>query len=136
MGPLTGLIYIATYLLGLAYPAYVTVNAIESPGTQDDTQWLIYWLIFSLVQLVEAVLWPVLKWLGGLYYLLKAATLAWLVLPQTKGAMWVYESVVSPTLKQVSQEARKVPALQKALDKLDAFTAGKPVVKTNTGKIE
>ena len=26
------------YLLGLAYPAYVTVNAIESPGTQDDTQ--------------------------------------------------------------------------------------------------
>ena len=36
--------------------------------------------------------------------------------------MWVYESVVSPTLKQVSQEARKVPALQKALDKLDAFT--------------
>jgi hypothetical protein len=25
-------------------------------------QWLIYWLIFSLVQLVEAVLWPVLKW--------------------------------------------------------------------------
>lgn len=26
------------YLVGLAYPAYVTVNAIESPGTQDDTQ--------------------------------------------------------------------------------------------------
>ena len=25
-------------------------------------QWLTYWLIFSLVQLVEAVLWPVLKW--------------------------------------------------------------------------
>lgn len=43
-------------------------------------------------------------------------------LPAAQGAMWVYESVVSPTLKQVSQEARKVPALQKALDKLDAFT--------------
>lgn len=42
--------------------------------------------------------------------------------PAVQGAMWVYESVVSPTLKQVSQEARKVPALQKGLDKLDAFT--------------
>ena len=24
------------YVLGLVYPAYVTVNALESPGTQDD----------------------------------------------------------------------------------------------------
>ena len=39
-----------------------------------------------------------------------------------QGATWLYESVVSPTLKQLGAEARKVPALQKALDKLDAFT--------------
>jgi receptor expression-enhancing protein 5/6 len=136
MGPLSAIIYVATYLLGLLYPAYVTVNAIESPGTQDDTQWLIYWLIFSLVQLLEAILWPVLKWLGGLYYLIKVVALAWLVLPQTKGATWLYEAVVSPTLKQLSTEARKVPALQKALDQLEAFTAGKPVTKTTAGKIE
>jgi hypothetical protein len=48
--------------------------------------------------------------------------LSWWPPLAAQGAMWVYESVVSPTLKQVSQEARKVPALQKALDKLDAFT--------------
>ena len=29
-------IAVCRYLLGLAYPAYVTVNALESPGTQDD----------------------------------------------------------------------------------------------------
>lgn len=39
-----------------------------------------------------------------------------------QGATWMYEAVVSPTLKQVGTEARKVPAVQKALDKLDAFT--------------
>lgn len=39
-----------------------------------------------------------------------------------QGATWLYEAVVSPALKHAGAEARKVPALQKALDKLDAFT--------------
>ena len=30
------MLLVCRYLLGLVYPAYVTVNALESPGTQDD----------------------------------------------------------------------------------------------------
>jgi receptor expression-enhancing protein 5/6 len=132
MRPLTTLTYLATYLLGLVYPAYVTVNALESPGTQDDHLWLIYWLLYSLISLAEAVLWPALKYLGFFYYLLKAALLAWLVLPQTKGATYVYEQFVAPGLKQAGAEARKVPQIKLFLEKVDAFTAGKPVTKTGT----
>lgn len=39
-----------------------------------------------------------------------------------QGASYVYESFVSPALKKASEEARKVPALKKALDQIDAFT--------------
>ncbi len=44
------------------------------------------------------------------------------VATRAQGATWLYEAIVSPTLKQISTEARKVPALQKALDQLEAFT--------------
>mmetsp|Transcript_2721 Transcript_2721/g.8040 ORF Transcript_2721/g.8040 Transcript_2721/m.8040 type:complete len:136 (+) Transcript_2721:134-541(+) len=113
---------------GLLIPAYATVAAIESPGTQDDTQYLVYWLLYSVVSLVEFIFWPVLKFLGGLYFLAKTVALLWLVLPQTKGATYVYESVLRPSLKKAGEEARKVPAIKSALEKLDDFILGKPVV--------
>ena len=31
-------------LIGWALPAYLSVQAIESPGTNDDKQWLTYWV--------------------------------------------------------------------------------------------
>lgn len=47
---------------GLVYPAYGSVAAIESNIGEDDTHWLIYWLIFSLLTIVENIAWPLLKW--------------------------------------------------------------------------
>lgn len=47
---------------GLVYPAYGSVAAVESNTGDDDTHWLIYWLIFSLLTIVENVAWPLLKW--------------------------------------------------------------------------
>ena len=38
-----------------------------------------------------------------------------------QGASYVYEAFVSPALKKAGEEARKVPALKKALDQIDAF---------------
>lgn len=105
--PLSLLLRTLPIVAGLLIPAYATVASIESPGTQDDTQYLIYWLLYSAVSLVEFVFWPVLKYLGALYALLKTGVLLWLVLPQTKGATYVYEAVLRPSLKKAGEEARK-----------------------------
>ena len=42
-----------TNLLGFAYPAYASFKAIESESKDDDTQWLTYWVVFSVFSLVE-----------------------------------------------------------------------------------
>jgi hypothetical protein len=39
-----GLAQPVSNLIGWALPAYLSVQAIESPGTDDDKQWLTYWV--------------------------------------------------------------------------------------------
>jgi hypothetical protein len=100
---------------GLLFPAFQSLAAIESEGTEDDTQWLVYWLIYSILQIVEGTAWSVIRWIP-LYQWLKIGLLAWLVLPQFKGAQFVYEALLSPAFRVISQELHKIPALQKWLD--------------------
>jgi len=103
---------------GLIFPSYGSVAAIQSDSGEDDTHWLIYWLIFSLLTITENVAWPLLQWIP-LYSEVKVAILAWLVLPQTKGALWVYEALFSPGLKRARTEISKFPALENALKQLN-----------------
>jgi receptor expression-enhancing protein 5/6 len=35
-------------LIGFVFPMYASIKAIESPGTDDDTMWLTYWLVFAI----------------------------------------------------------------------------------------
>lgn len=35
-------------LIGWALPAYLSVKAIETPGHEDDVQWLTYWVAFGV----------------------------------------------------------------------------------------
>uniref|UniRef100_A0A1I7W5Y4 Receptor expression-enhancing protein n=1 Tax=Heterorhabditis bacteriophora TaxID=37862 RepID=A0A1I7W5Y4_HETBA len=40
-------------LIGFAYPAYVSVKAIRTKETNDDTQWLTYWTVFAIFSLLD-----------------------------------------------------------------------------------
>lgn len=40
-------------IIGVAYPAYVSIHAIESSPKADDTRWLIYWVTFAILSLIE-----------------------------------------------------------------------------------
>ena len=42
-----------TVLLGVAYPCFMTFLALESEGGDDDKQWLTYWVVFGLLNLVD-----------------------------------------------------------------------------------
>ncbi|CAL5444395.1 unnamed protein product [Camellia sinensis] len=77
----------------LLYPLYASVMAIESPSKVDDEQWLAYWILYSFLTLMEMLLQPILQWIP-IWYDIKLAFVAWLVLPQFRGAAVIYERFV------------------------------------------
>lgn len=40
-------------LISVAYPAYISIKAIESSTKADDTKWLTYWVLYASFSLVE-----------------------------------------------------------------------------------
>ncbi|CAI0548103.1 unnamed protein product [Linum tenue] len=73
--------------------------AIESPGKEDDEQWLAYWIIYSFITLSEMLLQSVLEWVP-IWYTAKLVLAAWLVLPQFKGAAFLYERFVRAHIRK------------------------------------
>ncbi|ERN06314.1 hypothetical protein AMTR_s00016p00231510 [Amborella trichopoda] len=90
----------------LLYPLYASVRAIESPSKLDDEQWLAYWILYSFLTLMEMVAAPVLSWIP-IWYQLKVAFVAWLVLPQFRGASFIYERFVREQLRKYDKAMGK-----------------------------
>ncbi|CAN6585602.1 unnamed protein product [Malus baccata var. baccata] len=96
---LTQLHTVAGPVLMLLYPLYASVVAIESTSKLDDQQWLAYWIIYSFLTLMEMVLQPALELLP-IWYNVKLVFVAWLVLPQFKGAAFLYERYVRDQVRK------------------------------------
>ncbi|XP_078433859.1 HVA22-like protein e isoform X2 [Wolffia australiana] len=96
---LTHLHSIAGPSITLLYPLYASIRAIESPSKVDDEQWLAYWILYSFLTLVEMVAEPVLCWIP-IWYQMKVALVAWLVLPQFRGASFIYERFVREQIRR------------------------------------
>eukprot|EP00760_Papus_ankaliazontas_P012423 PhM_4_TR15284/c0_g1_i1/m.3099/K17338/REEP1_2_3_4; receptor expression-enhancing protein 1/2/3/4 len=98
----------AVVAVGILYPALCTfqvLEGIDAPGAMSTvqlgerkTQWLMYWIVFAVLHTLETqVLYVVVEMLP-FYALLKIAFLAWLQLPQTEGARFIYGKYVAPRL--------------------------------------
>ena len=70
-------------LVGFAYPAYASFQAIESPQKDDDVQWLTYWVVFSFFNVLEFFSDILLFWVP-FYFVFKVIGLIYLFAPQTK----------------------------------------------------
>merc|ERR1711907_461924 len=84
--------------VGFVYPAYASFKSLEANDVNEDRLWLTYWVVYSCFCLIEGFLKYVLFW-GPFYYPIKLAFLFFLFLPQTKGAMKLYEQILRPALK-------------------------------------
>ena len=80
-----------TSIIGFLYPAFMSFKAIESKDTDDDRQWLTYWVVFSFFTVFDPLLNTVLFFIP-MYYLFKVLIYVWLFHPYTKGAEKVYTS--------------------------------------------
>lgn len=93
-------------IVGFVYPLISTIRALESFEKEDDTYWLIYWMVFSFICIVEGFVSYLLYWIP-FFYPLKICFLFWLFLPQFGGAKILYHSII-------------LPQFQKHQDKIDA----------------
>ena len=100
-----------TDLLGFMYPAYASFKAIESKRTDDDVQWLTYWVVFGLFKVIEFFTDLLLHYIP-FYYAFKAVAILYLVLPTFNGATVLYKSFLRPWLvvneSQIDKEIEKI----------------------------
>lgn len=83
-------------LLGFVYPAYMSFKSMDS-GSQDDTQWLTYWVVFSFFSIFESCL-GILVHFIPFYFWIKIGLIIWMYYPQTQGAKMIYEQALRPIL--------------------------------------
>ncbi|NXL68070.1 REEP6 protein, partial [Chordeiles acutipennis] len=83
-------------LIGFAYPAYVSIKAIESPNKEDDTTWLTYWVVYGVFSIAEFFSDIFLYWFP-FYYAGKCLFLLWCMAPVSwNGSQVLYQSVIRP----------------------------------------
>ena len=115
-------------ITGFVYPAFKSFQAIESKMKGDDQQWLIYWVVYGFFSVIETFSDFLLYWIPFYYafkvranrfmslawtvslvltltlrpllFIFKLAFLLWMMLPQTMGAMFLYESFLRDFLKK------------------------------------
>lgn len=82
-------------LASVVLPGYLSLQALETPGKGDDTQYLTYWVVYAVFTILEFWSSLILYWIP-FWWLLKTVFFLWLGLPQTNGARVVYAKVIRP----------------------------------------
>lgn len=85
------------HLVGFLYPSYASFKALETKDPSDDIQWLTYWVVYSVMSIVDAFIGDILGWIP-LFYEVKLLAIVWLLAPQFKGAKVVYDKFIKPML--------------------------------------
>jgi len=82
--------------IGFAYPAYVSLHALETSNKDDDTKWLTYWVTFAAFSLVEFFSDFIVGFIP-FYWLLKCVFLVWCFAPiANNGSSFIYGRVLRP----------------------------------------
>jgi receptor expression-enhancing protein 5/6 len=111
-------------LVGFVYPMYASMKAIKSTTKEDDTQWLTYWVIYALFNVIESITSILLCWIP-FYFYVKIAFLIFLMHPTTKGAQKIFE-MIGPNFKLSSVGDEALKAAKNAAKKAGV---GEDVVK-------
>ena len=88
---------ILTLTITVLYPAFKSIQALETDRADDDKEWLTYWIIFGICSLCDDLCGCLLSMISY-YYWLKLAFFIFLLAPQTRGANVLYDNVVKGLL--------------------------------------
>ena len=99
--------------IGFLYPMYMSIKALETDDKDDDTQWLMYWVVFSFFSVIEFFTDILVGWIPA-YWFCKCIFLLW-CMSGLNGAEKVYRLVILPWYKKnVSKLDKAVEDAKKA----------------------
>ena len=88
------------HLVGIVYPSFKSIEALESDDIDEPKQWLTYWVCFSIFLIFDQVAGKfLLKKIVPFYFFIKLIFLIFLFHPQTMGAFNLFKYVVLPFIK-------------------------------------
>lgn len=98
---------ILTVVLTVVYPAYKSIKALETKDDdEDDKIWLTYWCVFGVFTLVDEFGYIILN-LIPFYFYIKLIFFIWMMNPNTKGSLIVYNKVLKPLLARNKDKIEK-----------------------------
>lgn len=86
-------------VVGNLYPMYASFRALEDGNADEVSSWLVYWVAFSALNLLEGAVAKVFAWLP-FYHLVRLSLIVWMFLPATQGSKAIYRWVVGPALRR------------------------------------
>lgn len=113
-------------LIGFILPTYFSFLALHSKDTEDDIQWLTYWVCYAFFVCAESVTDAFINWVP-LYYVVKSALLIWMQHPSTHGAKIVFHNIIDPLMTAMEKtgeaffDENKRAELKEKLASPDAF---------------
>lgn len=123
-----------TCLVGIALPAFWSMKAIESPESDDDKLWLTYWAVYAVFTFFDLFAGFILKILP-FYFVIKLVFLVWCFMPNTKGALFIYNNIIKTFFKKYESKIDK--GVNKFMKKAQKATEeGKKLVEENKDKIK
>ncbi|OAX79922.1 hypothetical protein ACJ72_05754 [Emergomyces africanus] len=83
--------------LTILFPIFASYKALRSSDPSQLAPWLMYWVVMSIVLLVESWTYFIVGWFP-FYSWIRLFALSYLVLPQTQGAKMLYQEYIDPFL--------------------------------------
>ncbi|XP_055628154.1 receptor expression-enhancing protein 5 isoform X2 [Toxorhynchites rutilus septentrionalis] len=102
--------------IGVAYPAYISMKAIETRTKEDDTRWLTYWVIYGVLSVFEHFSFFLVQ-IIPFYWLLKCIFFVWCMVPiENNGSTVMYNKVILPYFRKYEKSADNL--IGQATDKI------------------
>lgn len=110
-------------IAGFIVPGYLSLQALATSSTADDTQLLTYWVVFAFLNVIEFWSKAILYWIP-FYWFMKTIFLLYLALPQFGGAEIVYQTIVKPFADKYVLTAKNEQFAHKVDEAADAVSSG------------
>ena len=99
-------------LIGVIYPGLMTLQALETPDTEDDRIWLTYWLCFSMFMVLDKIMDKFyFKKIIPFYFFIKIGILVFLMHPRFGGAQIIYHQILVPYLRGQNIDPKEISVI-------------------------